>query len=297
MLLSMRRAGEPDAKRIKYDSAGSETDTESNAILDDAILQRFSVCSVDANKPSKKRAYVRQFGVTEKRLGESEYVDISQVQQLLFESAASGKAANDRNRNAESQDPIDRQDRDQSAKKTTPHKSLPRPHSQPSCSSDLYRQGRQIEYFTKGDSPKILAADGKGRMLPEGFPNSPLLQTPPFSAGGHSPNVEELFSLWFGVPNGNAGEPFALSPLPSSLPPSSHSNKNKQTCAIHVLASRLFTSTVTLTQNFAMLQLSYLPTKLPNDYLETNTLLVFIPCVIIIQILCLSQLSMREIVE
>lgn len=254
MLLSMRRAGEPDAKRIKYDSAGSETETETSDILDEAILQRFSVCSVnssDANKPSKKRAYVRQFGVTEKRLGESEYVDISQVQQLLFESAASGKAANDRNRSAESQDPIDRQDRDQSAKKTTPtpQKSLPRPHSQPSCSSDLYRQGRQIEYFTKGDSPKILAADGKGRMLPEGFPNSPLLQTPPFSAGGHSPNVEELFSLWFGVPNGNAGEHLLFLATKKTIPPSLISfplfspipiKVNK--LAIHVLASRLFMS-------------------------------------------------------
>lgn len=209
MLLSMRRTGEPDAKRVKYESAGSES---GEGEVDDAILQRFSVCTVDSSKPSKKRAYVRQLGVTE-----AEYVDISQVQQLLFESAAaSGKPASDRNRRADSHDQIDRQDRDQGRKPVTPQRVAPpvRPHSQPSCSAELLRQGRQLEYFSKGESPKVVQC-----MLPPLQPPTtpaspvtpitpitPLLHTPPFSAGGHSPNVEELFALWFGVPPGNAGE-------------------------------------------------------------------------------------------
>lgn len=216
MLLSMRRTGEPDAKRLKFDSAGLESEgsgSGSGEVLDETI-QRLSVCSVnslDASRPTKKRAYVRQFGVTEKRLSEAEYVDITQIQQLLLDSAASGKSASDKNRRAESQDQIERQERDQEERKATPVTpqrvtAPPRPHSQPSSSGELFRQGRQIEYFSKGDSPKIVQGDGKSRMLPEGFPSSPLLQTPPFSAGGHSPNVEELFALWFGVPSGNGGK-------------------------------------------------------------------------------------------
>jgi len=213
MLLSMRRAGEPEPKKLRFASAENECSE-----VDDVILQKFSVCSVngDASKPSKKRSYIRQFGVTEKRVNEAEYVDISHIQQLLLDSV--GKTASDRNRQSDSES--DRQERHQGGKKstlqtpTTPQGLLNplkvgtpvRPHSQPSCSSDLYRQGRQIEYFSKGESPKILTGDGRGRMIPEVFPSSPLLQTPPFSTGGHSPNVEELFALWFGIPSVNAGE-------------------------------------------------------------------------------------------
>lgn len=211
MLLSMRRTGEPDAKRLKFDGAVLESEGSGSGEVLDETIQRLSVCSVDSSRPTKKRAYVRQFGVTEKRLSEAEYVDITQIQQLLLDSAASGKSASDKNRRADSQDQIERQERDQEERKATPvtpqRISAPaRPHSQPSASGELYRQGRQLEYFSKVESPKTVAGEGKGRMLPEGFPSSPLLQTPPFSAGGHSPNVEELFALWFGVPSGNGGE-------------------------------------------------------------------------------------------
>jgi hypothetical protein len=187
-------------------------------------------------KPNKKRSFVRQFGVREESRQENEYVDITQVQQLLLDSATtSGKGASSKNRTSESQSRDCQQQFTQeqltsrslsfSETNKAPIRTVLRPHSQPSCSTlpgdysksqqgffrspdRLYpQQGRQIEYFSRIDTGRVQPQDqtGKPRMLAEGLPTPPHLQPPTPSTGGHSPNVEELFALWFGTPSGNAG--------------------------------------------------------------------------------------------
>lgn len=246
MLLSMRRTEEPDKKRVKIEEEDYYRDLQQQqqqqiqqlsgwkerkpqGDVDESILERLSECSVtsdnnknekETQKPSKKRSFVRQFGVRE----ENEYVDITQVQQLLLDSATtSGKSASSKNRTSESQFKECQQQFTQeqltsrslsfSESNKAPIRTVLRPHSQPSCSSlDYYKPqggyfpyyqqaGRQIEYFGKNQPQPQ-------RMLAEGLPTPPHLQPPTPSTGGHSPNVEELFALWFGTPSGNAGSFF-----------------------------------------------------------------------------------------
>lgn len=219
-------------------------DASEQSSVDESILERLSVCSVtvepdvktekNVQKPNKKRSFVRQFGVREESRQENEYVDITQVQQLLLDSATtSGKGASSKNRTSESQSRDCQQQFTQeqltgrslsfSETNKTPIRTVLRPHSQPSCSTlpgdytksqqgyfrspdRLYpQQGRQIEYFSSTGRVQQQDQTGKPRMLAEGLPTPPHLQPPTPSTGGHSPNVEELFALWFGTPSGNAG--------------------------------------------------------------------------------------------
>lgn len=265
MLLSMRRTEEPDKKRVKIEEEEEfqqeylkrhlpgyhavracdwgESSSQEQGSVDESILERLSGCSVtvepevrnkkNVTNPNKRRSFLRQFGVREET-EENEYVDITQVQQLLLDSATtSGKVASGKNRNSESQprdcqqqftqDQITNRSLSFSETNRTPIRTVLRPHSQPSCSSvpvdygkpqqPVFRssdnryyqqQGRQIEYFSKAGG-QICDQTGKLRMIAEGFPTSPHLQPPTSQAGGHSPNVEELFALWFGTPSGNAG--------------------------------------------------------------------------------------------
>lgn len=236
----------------KIEGAAGKHET-AEVSVDESILERLSVCSVTVQpeverneffvaadrayvtSPNKKRSFVRQFGVREER-PESEYVDITQVQQLLLNSATtSGKLASSKNRNSESeaQDCQQQFTQEQGTSRSlsfsesnkTAVRTILRPHSQPSCSSlsgefsraqqpffrspDRYyqQQGRQIEYF--GRVQTCSDPTGRPRMIAEGLPTpphlQPHLQPPAPQGGGHSPNVEELFALWFGTPSGNAG--------------------------------------------------------------------------------------------
>jgi hypothetical protein len=182
------------------------------------------------------RARIGPPGERSRMRQENEYVDITQVQQLLLDSATtSGKGASSKNRTSESQSRDCQQQFTQeqltsrslsfSETNKAPIRTVLRPHSQPSCSTlpgdysksqqgffrspdRLYpQQGRQIEYFSRIDTGRVQPQDqtGKPRMLAEGLPTPPHLQPPTPSTGGHSPNVEELFALWFGTPSGNAG--------------------------------------------------------------------------------------------
>lgn len=201
MLLSMRRTEEPDKKRVKIEEEyqredyprelpGYESILGREDNVEESILERLSGCTVtgDSSKPSKKRSFVRQYGVTEE-----EYVDITQVQQLLLESATtSGKAAKSKNRDCDSRGQ-DCQQGEGRAK--SPTRTALRPHSQPSP-QQRYPQ-RHLEYFPS-------TSTGKARMLAEDVVTPPHLLPPP-QTGGHSPNVEELFALWFGTPTGSTG--------------------------------------------------------------------------------------------
>lgn len=232
MLLTMRRTEEPHNSRVKIKEEEPENyykaeNFEENLGWREELADTGLVCSpeTDGNedakrKPTKKRSFVRQFGVENDRQ-ESEYVDITQVQQLLLDSAtSSGKVASGKNRSGERQDCQQLYEATNrcltfSEEAKTPLRSVHRPHSQPSSSSffgspqPLLRsperyyphQTRQLDYFVgKVQSPSELTP--KPRMLAEGLPH---LQPPAPQTGGHSPNVEELFALWFGNPSGNAG--------------------------------------------------------------------------------------------
>lgn len=245
MLLTMRRTEEPDRQgvRIKeeeesedyYKAEGRSGDNFGwkEEELQDSIL----VCNVtgEGNEDAKpksyrKKSYVRQFGVEENRQ-DSEYVDITQVQQLLLDSAtSSGKVASGKNRPGERQDCQHQHQFEPTNRSLTyseegkaPHRPVHRPHSQPSCSSfpgfqqpllrspDRYypHQSKQSDYFS-GKVPFPLEQTSKPRMLAEGLQSGPHLQPPAPQTGGHSPNVEELFALWFGTSSGNAGWCHAL---------------------------------------------------------------------------------------
>ncbi|KAK6621568.1 hypothetical protein RUM44_001375 [Polyplax serrata] len=238
MLLTMRRTEEPDRKglRIKeedpedyYKFDSSQGNPQIWKEKSDGGSQWCGV-SGDGNEDTKrksyrKKCYVRQFGVEEGQQ-ESEYVDITQVQQLLLDSAgSSGKVASDKNRAGEQQDCQQQYEATNrsltlSEEGKAPQRPANRPHSQPSSSTytgsqqplirspDRYfpypYQSRQLDYFA-GKVPISLEQSSKPRMLAEGLTTSPHLLPPAPQTGGHSPNVEELFALWFGTSSGNAG--------------------------------------------------------------------------------------------
>ncbi|EEB13430.1 hypothetical protein Phum_PHUM239250 [Pediculus humanus corporis] len=251
MLLTMRRTEEPDKRGVRIKEEEEEVEQEEQVEVEtkeyykldkpegsvlwkEEIDETIFTCEPSDNETEfekrklfGKKIYVRQFGIDEERQ-ENEYVDITQVQQLLLDSAtSSGKVASIKNRTGERQDCQQQQQQQfdtanrfltsTEESKILTNKIIHRPHSQPSCSSfpnsqqPYYRPPqdryyphplKQPDYYV-GKFQNYQDQSLKPRMLAESIPSNPHLQPPAPQTGGHSPNVEELFALWFGSAPGN----------------------------------------------------------------------------------------------